>query len=185
MTEEESGALCCQFFQHTLPAHCCDTALWLLGRKQFMVRLVQRMHKGSQAVEYFAVNEWEWDQTNVSHLTEELGETDKYKFYFDVSLINWEEYLEDYIKGTRQYYFKEDLSTMEEARKHQTKMFWVDKAFQGCTGPCDGAQLYVVKIDLHLVEEYLLPPVPGDKPVEANHRLGKKRDKKEIRTYGN
>ena len=95
-----------------------------------MVRLVQRMHKGSKAVEYFAVNEWEWEQGNVSQLREELDESDKYKFYFDVSLINWEDYLEDYIKGTRQYFFKEDLSTMEEARRHQTTMFWVDKAFQ-------------------------------------------------------
>ena len=129
---EEGGerGLCFQFFQHTIPAHLCDTALWLMGRKQFMVRLVQKMHRGSQAVEYFAVNEWEWEQNNVSQLREELGESDKYKFYFDVSLINWEDYLEDYIKGTRQYFFKEDLSTMEQARKHQTKMFWLDKVFQ-------------------------------------------------------
>ena len=88
------------------------------------------MHKGSQAVEYFATNEWEWEQDNIIQLKQELADDDKFKFYFDVSLINWESYLEDYIKGTRQYYFKEDLSTMEQARKHQTMMFWVDKAFQ-------------------------------------------------------
>ena len=97
---------------------------------QFSEVSLQKMHKGSRAVEYFAVNEWEWDQENIIQLEQELGESDKYKFYFDVSLINWENYLEDYIKGTRQYFFKEDLSTMEQARKHQTTMFWVDKAFQ-------------------------------------------------------
>ena len=119
-----------QFVQHTVPAHLCDTVLWLLGRKQFMVRLVQRMHKGSRAVEYFAVNEWQWDQDNVTQLRAELSDSDRKTFYFDVSLINWGNYLEDYIKGTRQYFFKEDLSTMEQARKHQRTMFWVDKIFQ-------------------------------------------------------
>ena len=96
----------------------------------FLTPPPQKMHKGSQAVEYFATNEWEWEQNNIIQLRQELTDSDKYKFYFDVSLINWENYLEDYIKGTRQYYFKEDLSTMEQARKHQTTMFWVDKAFQ-------------------------------------------------------
>jgi len=120
----------CEFVQHTVPAHLCDTVLWLMGRKQFMVRLVQRMHKGSRAVEYFAVNEWKWEQNNVSQLRAEISDTESKLFYFDVSLINWENYLEDYIKGTRQYFFKEDLSTLEQARKHQTTMFWVDKIFQ-------------------------------------------------------
>ena len=119
-----------QFFQHTIPAHLCDSALWLMGRKQFMVRLVQKMHKGSRAVEYFAVNEWEWEQNNVTQLREDISHTDRQNFNFDVSLINWENYLEDYIKGTRQYFFKEDLSSMEQARRHQTVMFWLDKTVQ-------------------------------------------------------
>ena len=117
-------------FQHTIPAHLCDTVLWLMGRKPFMVRLVQKMHKGSRAVEYFAVNEWEWEQNNVTQLREDISHTDRQNFNFDVSLINWENYLEDYIKGTRQYFFKEDLSSMEQARRHQTLMFWLDKTVQ-------------------------------------------------------
>ena len=95
-----------------------------------MVRLVQKMHKGSRAVEYFAVNEWEWEQNNVTQLREDISHTDRQNFNFDVSLINWENYLEDYIKGTRQYFFKEDLSSMEQARRHQTVMFWLDKTVQ-------------------------------------------------------
>ena len=31
----------CEVVQHTLPAHICDFFLWMVGRKQFMVRLVQ------------------------------------------------------------------------------------------------------------------------------------------------
>lgn len=31
----------CEVFQHTLPAHLFDLFLWMMGRKQFMVRLVQ------------------------------------------------------------------------------------------------------------------------------------------------
>ena len=95
-----------------------------------MVRLIQRLHKGVRVVEYFSVNEWDWEQNNITQLKADISQADQQDFNFDVSLINWEKYLEDYIKGTRQYFFKEDLSSLEQARRHQTNMFWLDKIFQ-------------------------------------------------------
>lgn len=120
----------CQVFQHTIPAYLYDTVLWIMGKKQFMVRLIKRLHKGVRVVEYFSVNEWEWEQNNINQLKADISHTDQKTFNFDVSLIDWDKYLEDYIKGTRQYFFKEDLSSLEQARRHQNNMFWLDKIFQ-------------------------------------------------------
>jgi len=95
-----------------------------------MVRVVEKMHKAQKAIEYFATNEWNWSNDNVESLNKELTEVDKKTFNFDLSTLNWPDFIADYVKGTRQFVFKEDLSTLDQAREHADKMFWVEKCLQ-------------------------------------------------------
>jgi alcohol-forming fatty acyl-CoA reductase len=46
-----------------------------------------------------------------------LNTEDKKLFYFDMSSLDWEEYIKEYMKGMRVYLFKDDLSNAADARK--------------------------------------------------------------------
>eukprot|EP00092_Neocalanus_flemingeri_P036689 GFUD01039944.1.p1 GENE.GFUD01039944.1~~GFUD01039944.1.p1 ORF type:complete len:515 (+),score=130.04 GFUD01039944.1:51-1547(+) len=120
----------CQIALHSAPAYLMDTVACVMGKKQVMMRLVEKMHKAQKAVEYFATNEWKWSNDNMIKLNLELTEVDKKTFNFDLSTLNWPDFIDDYVKGTRQYVFKEDLATLDEARRHSNKMFWIEKCVQ-------------------------------------------------------
>ena len=49
-------------------------------------------------MEFFATNEWRWSQENVDKLSQELTEEDKQTFCFDISKLNWVNYIENYCK---------------------------------------------------------------------------------------
>ena len=100
-----------------------------------------------QVLTFFATNECKWSNDNVLKLKEELTAVDKKTFNFDLSTLNLADFMDDYVKvflfgvfhlfrlffvcqGTRQYVFKEDPGTMEQARCHSNKMFWVEKCLQ-------------------------------------------------------
>ena len=51
-----------------------------------------------QATEFFAINEWNWSNENVEKLNKELTEVDKETFNFDLSTLNWADYMVDYVK---------------------------------------------------------------------------------------
>ena len=51
-----------------------------------------------QAIEYFSTNEWHWSNDNVENLNKELTEVDKKTFNFDLSTLNWPDFIADYVK---------------------------------------------------------------------------------------
>ena len=79
-----------------------------------MVRVVEKMHKaqkvrclhlkieiynvGVQAIEYFATNEWACSNDNVEKLNKELTEVDRKTFNFDLSDLNWPDFIADYVQ---------------------------------------------------------------------------------------
>lgn len=54
---------------------------------------------------------------NVQRLWKKLGRRDQEMFDFNMKTMDWEEYSHHYIKGMRLYLFKDDLSTLESAKK--------------------------------------------------------------------
>merc|ERR1719420_2735743 len=120
----------CQVAFQSLPAYMIDSVSYLLGKKPVMINTVEKMHKAQKATEYFAINEWSWSNKNMEKLKLELTGVDRKIFNFDISALNWADYMVEYVKGTRQFVFKEDLSTLDQAREHANKMFWVEKICQ-------------------------------------------------------
>jgi hypothetical protein len=51
-----------------------------------------------QVLEFFAINEWKWSNDNVEKLNKELTEVDKKIFNFDLSTLNWSDFMDDYVK---------------------------------------------------------------------------------------
>lgn len=55
--------------------------------------------------------------SNVQRLWKKIGRRDQELFDFNIRNVDWEDYSHHYIKGMRLYLFKDDLSTLEVARK--------------------------------------------------------------------
>eukprot|EP00092_Neocalanus_flemingeri_P108494 GFUD01139350.1.p1 GENE.GFUD01139350.1~~GFUD01139350.1.p1 ORF type:complete len:496 (-),score=133.82 GFUD01139350.1:192-1679(-) len=114
-----------QFTRESVPAYLLDTAAWMVGKQPKMMRIVQKMHKAELASAFFATNDWKWSTENKEKLNMELTSADKKVFNIDMKSLNWSDFFEDYVKGTRQYVLKEDLATVNVARKHSNNMFWI------------------------------------------------------------
>lgn len=72
---------------------------------------------------------------NLRDLQHRLCPADKKMFYMDTNVIHWDEYLLTYILGTRQYYLKDDLSTLPRARQVLMYLYvadWLLKILFGC-----------------------------------------------------
>ena len=83
---------------HELPAHVTDIVCKLFGKNPFAVRLCNKMHRGMRSLEYFTTHEWTWDSRNTENLASSLDEQDKETFFFKLDGIQWENFIEQYIK---------------------------------------------------------------------------------------
>jgi len=115
-----------QFTLGTLPAHLCDTVAKITRRKPIMVKIISKMSKAMSALEYFTQNEWRWSVDNVVQLQEQLGEMDRKIFNFDITDVNWKQYVDTYVQGVRKFVFKEDESTIPDSKLYLKKMYYLD-----------------------------------------------------------
>lgn len=95
-----------------------------------MIRVQDKLKKAATCLEYFTTKEWCFDDRNVRALHTTLSKFDQEEFNFDVSKINWEEYVEDYVLGIRRFIFKEDAATIPNARKQISRLYWVYRCLQ-------------------------------------------------------
>ena len=113
------------FFLHFLPAILMDTILLCCGQKPRLIRAYKKIHKFSNVISYFCVNEWKFSNDNVQRLWKKLELDDQQLFNFDMKKLDWIEYLRYYIRGMRVYLFKDDLSTLKAARRKWNRLFWI------------------------------------------------------------
>lgn len=66
-----------------------------------MVKIQDKLDKAAKCLEYFATQEWSFEDDNVRTLSLTLSEQDRTEFSFDVAKINWDEYIENYVLGIR------------------------------------------------------------------------------------
>ena len=82
-----------------------------------MLKTYKKIHKFADVISFFCTNEWTFVNDNVQQLWESLDSTDREIFFFDITMLSWEEYISHYMIGMRMYLFKDDLSNVEIARK--------------------------------------------------------------------
>ncbi|XP_050292855.1 putative fatty acyl-CoA reductase CG5065 [Anthonomus grandis grandis] len=115
---------------HWIPAYVIDSAVWVTGGKPILLKVQEKLTKAADCLEYFTMQEWEFDDENVRALSFTLNEQDKKDFCFDVAKINWENYLENYVLGIRRFIFKEDSSSIPTARKQISKLYMLSRIVQ-------------------------------------------------------
>ena len=116
------------FLQHYLPAQLIDVVMRCARRKPFAARLYNRLSYSMDLLEFFATNEWVFENTNTQRLFEGLHPDDKRDFNFDVRTIDWPSYVQTYCYGIRLYILKEDLTNLEAAKMHLRRMKYMKYA---------------------------------------------------------
>lgn len=81
------------------------------------VKLCNKMVKAVGALEYFMLRDWVFHNTHTQCLWDTLTPTDKELYRFDVDAMNWNDYIETYQKGCKQYIMKEDLKDLPQAKR--------------------------------------------------------------------
>lgn len=75
---------------------------------------------------FYTIRQWRFISANAIHLLDKMSEEDRQTFYFDVRQINWNEYIHNYVAGTRKYILK-DTTTSEKARVVIKKFYLLQK----------------------------------------------------------
>ncbi|KAL4711304.1 hypothetical protein ACJJTC_019145 [Scirpophaga incertulas] len=107
----------CIFFFHLIPAYLIDGLLFLLGKKTFMVNVQKRISHGLKVLQSYTVKQWRFKNDNFRNLRKKISKEDNEIFFTDLSAIDTDEYMKNYVIGTRTYCCKEDISTLPRARK--------------------------------------------------------------------
>lgn len=119
-----------RFFDEVLPAYVMDLGLGLMGRKTEFIRLQDRLAKSTSCLEFFTSSGWDFSADNVLQLKKALPAHDRKEFNFDVKEIDWNDYMENYIIGTKVYALKENIANLPVARKHLRRLRYFSWALQ-------------------------------------------------------
>nr|CAD7396383.1 unnamed protein product [Timema poppensis] len=104
------------FLLHTLPALLVDTVTILCFKKPKLSKVYRKIHRLSGVLTYFCTRNWDFSDDNVQKLWKNLGPEDKKLFDFDISSLDWNQYIYNYVRGCRVHLLKDDLSTVPEAK---------------------------------------------------------------------
>ena len=88
-----------------------------LHLQYFQVRLYRKAFRALSVFDYFFTRYWVFASSNNLELWSKLSDRDRKIFYYNVKDLDWRAYFETYIVGTRQYIFKESITTVPEANK--------------------------------------------------------------------
>ncbi|XP_046592784.1 fatty acyl-CoA reductase wat isoform X2 [Neodiprion lecontei] len=118
-------------FLHLLPAMLVDTVSICIGQKPRLWKMYQKIHKFANVISYFATHQWKFTNDNVQDMWSRLESKDQHLFLFNMKGFNWDEYFQYYIKGTRIYLFKDDLSTLKASRARLARFYYMHQATKG------------------------------------------------------
>merc|ERR1711862_407434 len=105
---------------HYAPAMFIDGVMTILRRQTFMRKIVDKMTKAIEALQFFTLNQWSWSNTNLKKLQNVLVRSDPESlesFSFDIKSLDWKIFLDHYVLGTRHYVLKNHPNSMDSSRK--------------------------------------------------------------------
>nr|AGG19592.1 fatty-acyl reductase [Ostrinia latipennis] len=92
------------FTYHTIPAAIIDAFFWITGRTPMMLKTLNKLGKLSSVLEYFTHHQFLFLDSNVRGLLRRMDDTDRQTFNFDVTEIEWEMYLQNFVRGIANNY---------------------------------------------------------------------------------
>uniref|UniRef100_A0A336MJD1 Fatty acyl-CoA reductase n=1 Tax=Culicoides sonorensis TaxID=179676 RepID=A0A336MJD1_CULSO len=128
-------------FLHILPAYVFDIIMRLQGKKPIMMKIARKFQKAGETGTFFATHEFIFENTNLRQLVSEVKTMkDGNEFYCDMSNIDWESYLENYMLGIRKYVLKDGLESLPSATGFLGKVL-VEKLLYSCP---DIGKIYIL-----------------------------------------
>lgn len=104
-------------FLHILPAMLIDSLALCVGQRPQLLKVYKKIHKFADVISFFATNEWMFTNNNVQRMWNRLSVRDQAFFNFNMKTMDWVDYLHHYIPGMRKYLLKDDMSTVDAARR--------------------------------------------------------------------
>lgn len=77
----------------------------------------ERIAKGMEVLEYYANNQWDFDNTNANFMRVALNETERVKYKCDSEGVDVYLYFENCILGARRYLLKQPDDKLPAARR--------------------------------------------------------------------
>ncbi|XP_055610155.1 putative fatty acyl-CoA reductase CG5065 [Uranotaenia lowii] len=108
---------------HFVPAILLDILSLATGKKPIMQIVQTKLGKAASCLQYFTNAQWRFRNDNVKNLLTHMSPKDRSTFQFDVSTIDWKDYIEKYVLGFRKYLFKQNPATLEKCRNNMYKMY--------------------------------------------------------------
>lgn len=120
-----------EFFLHFLPAYIFDIILRIQGKKPFMMKIARRFQKAGETGAFFASHEWIFENGNLRKLIGNVKMMkDGNEFNCDMSNLDWDAYVGNYILGIRKYVLKDGLESLENARQKLKNLYWMKRILQ-------------------------------------------------------
>ncbi|XP_044017829.1 putative fatty acyl-CoA reductase CG5065 [Aphidius gifuensis] len=116
----------CVLLFHMIPAYFIDTMIFLAGHKPIMCRVHRRIQKGFEVFEYYANNQWDFENDNITVIRNKFNEREKINYQLHGDDLDLDDYFEACIRAARIYILNEPPETLPAARRHMRVMWWVD-----------------------------------------------------------
>ncbi|XP_020298375.1 fatty acyl-CoA reductase 1-like [Pseudomyrmex gracilis] len=102
---------------HIVPALLIDAVLKILRLRPMLLKLQQKIYISNRAISYFVTHFWQFNNTNLINIFENLSAANEKDFGYKNSLnFDIEEFLRRGIIGSKLYLLNEDMSPLEQAR---------------------------------------------------------------------
>ncbi|XP_023245498.1 fatty acyl-CoA reductase wat-like [Copidosoma floridanum] len=113
-------------FFHMIPAYIIDALIFLAGHKPIMCRVHRRIKKGFEVFEYYANNQWDFENSNIAELRSSLNAKERVLYQLHGDDMQLDDYFESCLRACRIYILNEPPETLPAARRHMRVMYWVD-----------------------------------------------------------
>ncbi|XP_047514035.1 fatty acyl-CoA reductase wat-like [Pieris napi] len=97
---------------HWIPAYVCDGVAVMIGKKPMLKKVYSKIDKWIHFNKIFACETWKMRNSNTIQLFKELNESDRHIFDFDISALDWNSYMYNYMMGIRLFLIKEPKETI-------------------------------------------------------------------------
>ncbi|XP_050501734.1 putative fatty acyl-CoA reductase CG5065 [Diabrotica virgifera virgifera] len=119
---------------HIVPSAVLDAYLLSTRRKPMMLKISTKFYDALLAGSFFSTNEWNFQVSTMKSLTKVVnGATDGANFETNFKSENgftWEEYVQCFHLGVRQYILKDKPTSLVEARKKLKRLYWFQKMLE-------------------------------------------------------
>lgn len=117
----------CTIFLHYIPAIILDSIIFLSGNKPVLWKIQQRIAKGSDMLEFYANNQWEFRHDALLTVRNSMTRREVELYKLNEQGLDMDEYLYNCTHAARLYMFNEGDETIPAAKRHMAIMWFVDR----------------------------------------------------------